>query len=119
MPRNTWHIIREDRSVTVARHLPVRFDVSVEADLPAGRALQVAQQVRQDMWRSLQSLRGFSPVVQVTETATGLNVRAGGRFEGRFPKSTAEAQIEAVLHNPRNRVRWANYAARRKEAANV
>ncbi|GAA6207978.1 hypothetical protein NBRC116601_12710 [Cognatishimia sp. WU-CL00825] len=110
MGRNTWHILRDEGSVTVTRVLPVRFDVCAETTLPAGRVLKVAQQVRQDLWRKLQKLRGFSPVVCVVQAGTGLRVTAGGRIEATFHKPTVDALIAEVLADPRNRARWSNYA---------
>ncbi len=96
--------------MTLTRVLPVRFDVSAETVLPAGRALKVAQQVRQDMWRKLQTLRGFSPVVRVAQEGNTLRVTAGGRVQAAFHRSTVQALIAEVLEDPGNRRRWSNYA---------
>ena len=66
MSRKRWHILREGDSLTMTRALPVRFDVAAGTTLPGGGRLRLAMQVRQDLWRALQALRGFAPVVQVT-----------------------------------------------------
>ncbi|MEX0302130.1 MAG: hypothetical protein AB3N24_06880, partial [Leisingera sp.] len=73
----------------------------------------LAHQVRQDMWRKLQSLRGFSPVVEVTAEGQGLRVRAGGQVMGRVP-SNAAGLIADVLEHPGNRARWLRHAGRGK-----
>lgn len=105
-----WHITRDDDRLTLSRHPAPRFDLSAEASLPLLRRLPLAQMVRQDMWRRLRGLRGFSPVVEVTRTPDGLRLRAGGTVAGRFPKPHAEAQIASLLHDPAYRARWQNCA---------
>lgn len=110
MTHKGWHILRDGDVLTLARRLPVRFDVSASTRLPVGSRGRVAQQVRQDMWRALQDLRGFAPIVQVTRTDEGLEVTAGGQVAGRFPRAHAQAQIAAVLNDPENRTRWIRWA---------
>lgn len=110
MTRKGWHILREEGQLTVARRLPVRFDVCAETWLPPLRKLPLAQQVRQDVWRALQRLRGFAPVVQVAETGAGLRVLAGGQVHGAFSKSRVNAVLLAVLDDAENRQRWIRWA---------
>lgn len=107
-----WHVLREGRSLTLARHLPARFDISADAVFPMMGKLRLAQQVRQDMWRALQHVRGFSPVVHVEERGEGLTLRAGGRVAGRAPRSGLEQQITDLLADPANRARWGRHAGR-------
>ncbi|MDA7428531.1 hypothetical protein PGB28_08665 [Primorskyibacter aestuariivivens] len=106
----SWHIARDDDRLTLSRHPAPRFDLSAEASFPQLRRLALAQMVRQDLWRRLRNLRGFSPVVEVTRTETGLRLRAGGAVAGRFPRSHAEAQIASLLHDPAYRARWQSCA---------
>ncbi|WP_241482203.1 hypothetical protein [Leisingera sp. ANG-Vp] len=87
--------------------------MAAETVLPAGDPLRLAHQVRQDMWRKLQSLRGFSPVVEVTQEGQGLRVRAGGQVMGRVPSNAADL-IAGVLEHPGNRARWLRHAGRSK-----
>ncbi len=102
-----WHIIRTDQQLTLCRQLPPRFDVVGETTLPLVRKGRLAQQIRQDLWRALQNLRGFSPVVEVTETTQGLRIRAGGRIDAApFPKQKLEAQIDRLLASVPHRDRW-------------
>jgi hypothetical protein len=103
--KKQWHINKIEGQVTVSRHLPARFDVSATTQLAGGNALRLATQIRQDMWRALQGLRGFSPVVQVTEMDGVLQVQAGGRVMGNIAAGL-EADIAAVLENNKNRARW-------------
>lgn len=100
-----WHIVQEGAGVTLCRHLPPRFDIAVHTTLPAARPLRLAHQIRQDLWRALARVRGFSPVVRLTPTPEGWAVTAGGRAEGRVPVSIL-VRAEAVLAAPRNRTRW-------------
>ena len=114
MARNDWHILRDDTCLTLARHLPVRFDVCAETVLPDGGRLRIARQVRQDLWRRLQAQRGFSPVVEVARDGGACRVRAGGRIEGRFARARIEAEISALLADPEARARWSAHAAHRE-----
>jgi hypothetical protein len=99
--------------LTLARHLPARFDVAAETILRDGSAMRLAHQVRQDLWRALQNLRGFSPVVQVTRRPNGMHIKAGGAVTGALPKSKVEAQIAALLEAPDLRRRWERFATKK------
>lgn len=106
-----WHIDRDAGAVTVSRRVPVRFDLAVEARLPAARSLtRMAQQIRQDLWRGLRDLRGFAPAVRVERRPGGLLVRAGGQVDGPIP-ATARAQIADLLADPVRRARWQRCAS--------
>ncbi|MEL7093096.1 MAG: hypothetical protein AAFN94_15290 [Pseudomonadota bacterium] len=110
-----WHILRDGARVTLARQVPVRFDFAVTATLGPGDPNKLAHQIRQDLWRALQRVRGFSPVVALEPVAEGWTVTAGGRVAGRAsPRDIARAQ--AVLDNRANRARWARFAATREVA---
>lgn len=108
-----YHIHRAPKALTLARHAPARFDVAAEAAIPgAADPLSLAHQVRQDVWRAVRGLRGFSPVVQITTTDNTIHIRAGGR--ALVPISpTANSRIQAVLDDPANRSRWLKHARRR------
>lgn len=109
--RGGWLEGRSGEGYVLARHWPPRFDVSASAELPDQRPARLAQQVRQDLWRALKSLRGFSPVVEIHFTKHGLTVTAGGRVEGRVPHGI-ESRIQAVLDDPARRARWQSWARR-------
>lgn len=109
-----WHILRDDTSVTVARHLPARFDLCVTTRIAAPQGVSrtaLAQQVRQDLWRAAQRLRGFSPVVRVAGAEGALVIEAGGRCDGAT--GGAQGRIAEVLESPANRRRWLAHAGRR------
>ncbi len=110
MGRRGWHILRVDGAVTVARRLPVRFDLGASTTFPPARALRLAHQVRQDLWRALRDLRGFSPAVTVAPDGQGLRVTAGGAVAGPAPRRQAEARIAALLADPATRARWLAHA---------
>lgn len=113
-----WHILREPGALTLCRARPPRFDFAVEAATPLMGKTRLAHQVRQDLWRALRSVRGFSPVVRVEERGAEMLVRAGGRVDGAVPNNAA-ATAQAVLDDPANRRRWEAYAkprARRRGA---
>ncbi|WP_163846894.1 hypothetical protein [Pseudooceanicola aestuarii] len=115
MARNGWHILRDGAGVTLARHLPPRFDLEVRARIDTARdvsRLAVARQLRQDMWRLLRDLRGFSPVVEVTSDDAGLALRAGGRIIRRDP--AAAARLAALMSSPAHHARWLAHAGRQR-----
>ncbi|GGX50448.1 hypothetical protein GCM10007385_18670 [Tateyamaria omphalii] len=95
--------------MTLCRHLPPRFDFVVYTVLPGGQALRLAHQIRQDLWRALQTLRGFSPVVRLEWIAECWHVMAGGRVLGPVTEAMV-ATAEDVLNSRRNRARWVNAA---------
>ncbi|MEP4035957.1 hypothetical protein [Pseudophaeobacter sp.] len=97
----------------MARQLPPQFDVAVSVNLPSADPLRLAQQIRQDMWRAVQNVRGFSPVVKVEEQGNGLLVTAGGRVAGRVPGNLA-SEIRAVLDDKTKQTRWLRHARRHK-----
>jgi hypothetical protein len=109
-----WHILRDGHAVTLARHLPVRMDLCVRATFHAPTPVSrtaLAHQIRQDVWRALRRLRGFSPVVRVGHTGAAIAVEAGGRCAG--PAGGAADRIADVLDNRANRRRWLAHAGRR------
>lgn len=109
MSRTPWHIHRDGPRLTVSRHVPAVLDICAETQLPDAGRLAVAQQIRQDMWRALRDVRGFSPVVEVTRQDSGLHIRAGGRVAGRAPH-VLNARVQDVLDNAKNRQRWVRHA---------
>lgn len=111
MARNDWHILRDEDGLTLARHLPARFDVSAVSLFPLCHAGRLAQQVRQDMWRALQRVRGFSPVVRVERLDTGLRVTAGGRVPPASKSASVVQRLDDLLANPQVRARWLRWAS--------
>lgn len=109
MKRNGWHIKQDDTSYTLTRQWPPRFDVSASTSFPPARKSRLARQIRQDLWRTFQGLRGFSPVVQIDAEECHLVVTAGGRVDGRIP-SGLSFEIQALLDSPSHRMRWINWA---------
>ncbi len=111
MNRNNWHILKEDGALTMARRVPVRFDLGVSTHLPGGDKLRLAPQVRQDVWRALRGMRGFAPAVRVEDCTNGVVITAGGQVNGAIPRKLAESQIAEMLENPANRARWQRWAS--------
>lgn len=101
----------EGARLTLARRHPARWDVDARTVLTgcagANRAA-IAHQVRQDLWRALSRVRGFSPVVEVTRAGADMQVRAGGRLEARAPD--LGPRIAALLETPALRARWCAHA---------
>ena len=111
MSRPRWHILRDGDALTLARHVPARFDFVVRTTLGPGNPLRLAHQIRQDLWRALQSMRGFSPVVELRPTEAGWDVRVGGRASGQVSAAHLRTARD-VLENDRFRARWMRNAAR-------
>ena len=104
-----WHILREGDVWALARTLPLRFDVVASGVLPLCHPVRLMHQIRQDIWRALQRVRGFSPAVRLTPAPAGWQVAAGGRVLGPVAP-VLEARLCAVLERPDNRARWIRHA---------
>ena len=72
-----WVTQNASETVLIRRQTPVRFDLCAEARFPFFQMNRVAHQIRQDMWESLQNLRGFLPVVEIRIDTDDLSVREG------------------------------------------
>ena len=110
MAKPRWHILRDSHGVTLTRRLPVRFDLSAQVVLPNARKLYLAQQIRQDLWRRLQNLRGFAPVVRIENHVGGVLVTAGGQVDGMVNRNRCEAEIQYLLMDQDLQSRWLSQA---------
>ncbi|MEH6836732.1 hypothetical protein [Falsihalocynthiibacter arcticus] len=118
--RRKWHIQRTSDSLALSRRGEVVFDVSAQSVFPLCARGRLAQQIRQDLWRALQDLRGFSPVILIEGQGAELHVTAGGEVAAKtFPKPAIEAQISALLADPKLRARWLRHAAISADAVNA
>ena len=72
-----WVTQNASETVLIRRQTPVRFDHCVETRFPFCQMNRVAHQIRQDMWGTLQNLRGFLPVVEIRIDTDDLSVREG------------------------------------------
>jgi len=116
MARNSWHILRENGAVVLTRRVPPQFDLSAVAriDVSGGLSLSaMAQQVRQDTWRALRAVRGFTPAVRVERDADTVIITSGGRVPRTGNMAWIEAKVQSVLDDPSNRRRWLAHAGRR------
>lgn len=114
MGRGAWHTSRDGDTITVSRKRTAQFDLAEVTFLPGeglARGL-VAHQIRQDMWRKLQRLRGFCPAVRVTTQPGGVAVLAGGAVEGPVT-DRARSQLADLLGDPALRERWVSNARKR------
>lgn len=114
MSRASWHVKYEGEVVTLSRHARPVFDVAGETVLPDACRVRIAHQVRQDLWRALQNVRGFAPAVQIERNAAGLRVTAGGQLACSAPQAQVRDRIQHVLDDPKNRLRWVNYGRKNK-----
>ncbi|MEL7014122.1 MAG: hypothetical protein AAFO72_12680 [Pseudomonadota bacterium] len=101
-----WHLVRGEGFVLLARRWPARFDVCAMTILPPMRLVPLVHMVRQDIWRALRRLRGFSPVVEARVTDLGVSVTAGGQVSGPLPAKALVERLRAVLDHAPNRERW-------------
>ena len=108
MTKGVWHISRDDGSWTLSRLRSQRLDFSAQTWLPRVHPVRLMHQVRQDVWRRLQNVRGFAPMVQLTPNEDGWSVIAGGQVSVTSP--TLSTSVEDVLTNECNRVRWIRHA---------
>ncbi|MEM6480753.1 MAG: hypothetical protein AAF681_02830 [Pseudomonadota bacterium] len=106
MSARRWHIVRSADHVVLARRLPARFDIAATTTLPQLRLIPLVHLVRQDIWRALRGLRGFSPVIEARLHASGVTLRAGGPVAGLSIASVLQDRLRAVLDDRPNRERW-------------
>jgi len=104
--RGGWFEYRAVDRYVLTRRWPARFDICAETRFPLVARGRLARQVRQDVWRALQGLRGFAPVVDIRACDGGLRLLAGGQLAGARAGADAEARIEMVLSDAKNRRRW-------------
>ncbi|GAB5448266.1 hypothetical protein [Gymnodinialimonas sp.] len=114
MGRGAWHTARDGDTLTLSRKRTARFDLAEVTFLPGEDLVRslIAHQIRQDMWRRLQRLRGFCPAVRVTTQPGGVAILAGGAVEGAVT-DRARATIADLLNDPVLRTRWITNARRR------
>lgn len=107
-------MLHEDGAYILTRRLPAQFDVSAQTHLVGGSIRILASQIRQDLWRGLKTLRGFSPVVRIEQCKGGLLVTAGGQVaQKRFARAEIETQIATLLSDPAKRARWIRHSNRK------
>jgi hypothetical protein len=120
MAQRNWHMNTIENGLTLSRHRSARFDFSSVILIAGGadlRKSRIAHQVRQDLWRALQHLRGYAPVVQVRALGDDLEITAGGEVQGRFPKANCEDLVAQVLGCKVRQARWARFSVRKKADA--
>lgn len=114
MARDAWHTARDGATLTLSRLRTARFDLAEVTFLPGEDLIRsrIAHQIRQDMWRKLQGLRGFCPAVRVTTQPGGVAVLAGGAVNGPVT-DRARATVAELLSDPALRTRWVENARKR------
>lgn len=113
--RDGWYIARDGATLTLSRMRTARFDLAEAGFFPGENLIRsrLAHQIRQDMWRKLQRLRGFCPAVRVTAQEGGFAVVAGGAIEGRVTER-ARTIVADMLQDPTLRARWIKNAQKTK-----
>lgn len=95
-----WVIVAEGDTLSLARRHPIRWDVSVTASLVANApARALLHGIRRDLWRALQTQRGFSPAVALKPVQGRFLIRAGGSVDGVFPRHVLESRTAEMLQS--------------------
>ncbi len=112
--RDAWHTARDGDTLTLSRKRVARFDLAEVTFLPGDGLIRsrIAHQIRQDMWRALQRLRGFCPAVRVTAQDGGVAILAGGAVDGPMTARARET-VADLLSDPALRARWVQNARTR------
>ncbi len=107
-----WAISRDGEALILHRAGRRRMDVSASTALTGThRPARLAHAIRQDLWRALQTTRGFSPVIRIETGPAQTRITAGGQIDG--PRAPALSQIiQDLLNSPSNRNRWQHWAGR-------
>ncbi len=105
-----WVTQKTSETVLISRRAPVRFDVCVKARFPFTKMGRLAYQIRQDMWSTMQILRGFLPATEISKITFDLSVRAGWQLTCPVHLGHAEECLCELLHDPQMRSRWFRFA---------
>ena len=108
--RDGWIEQAEAGAWVHARRWPCRMDLAVTAPVSARAGRRLARAIRQDMWRLLRDLRGFSPLVRVSALPDGAMVTAGGQLDAPWPRAATMARLSDLLADPARQARWRNWA---------
>ncbi|MEM1266882.1 MAG: hypothetical protein AAGI50_12795 [Pseudomonadota bacterium] len=102
----SWQVERAGPRLTLSRPGRARLDISVSREMPAPASrARLAHQIRQDLWRALRDVRGFSPVIVVEHRDLMACITAGGWLLRPAPPGTA-SRIARLLDDPGLRRRW-------------
>lgn len=107
--KGRWYILRDEASWSLTRRVPVRWDLRAEGLLPICHPIRLMHQIRQDVWRALQALRGFAPAVALDVQDAGWHVTAGGAALGQVA-DVWTARLQEVLSEPAHQARWVRHA---------
>ncbi|MEC3860362.1 hypothetical protein VK792_03625 [Mesobacterium sp. TK19101] len=110
--RGGWFEYRDADCYVLARRWPPRLDICAEARFPRVARGRLARQVRQDLWRALQDLRGFAPVIDIRTCGGGLRLLAGGQLACGRGGAGAGDRVAMVLNDANNRRRWLAWSGR-------
>lgn len=108
--RNGWFESTTTGAFVLARQWPPRFDLRAETCFASANRRRLALQVRQDLWRELKDLRGFSPVVKALSYDQGIKLVAGGRLNSSVAPEGVIERISELLDDPEKRGRWMYWA---------
>ena len=100
----------------IAKRFPLSFDLLAETNFPVCRPRILALQIRQDMRRLLQNLRGFLPAVEVRVSVFCMHVPAGGQSTCSVHVQSAQFKLQNMLDDPVYRKRWKDYATVKRGA---
>ena len=101
----------------LAKRFPLSFDLLAETNFPVCRPKILALQIRQDIWRLLQNLRGFLPAFEVRVSVFCMHVRAGGQLTCFVHIQSAQIKLQNMLDDPVYRKLWKDYANIRRCAS--
>lgn len=93
--------------------IPVRFDLSGEMHFLFLRSRLLASQIQQDMWKAVQDLRGFLPVIEIKKGTDDLSVLAGGQLNYPLHLGLVEVRLRQPFHDPQMRTRWLKFSTKK------
>ena len=101
----------------IAKRFPLSFDLLAETNFPVCWPKTLAFQIRQDICRLMQNLRGFLPAVEVIGNVFCMHVRAGGQLTCSVHVQSAQINLQNMLDDPVYRKRWKDYTTVRRGAS--
>ena len=110
-----WGMQKISGAFLICHYIPVRFDLSVETHFLFLSFRLLASQIREDMQKAMQSLRGFLSAIEIKKGTDDLSALAGGRLNCPVHLAPVEVCLHELLHGPQIRARSPQFSTIKAE----
>ena len=96
-----WAMQKISGVFLICHCIPVRFDFSVEEHFLFLCFRLLASQIRQEMWKIMQNLRRFLPIIEIKKGTDDLSFLERGQLNCPVHLGTVEVHLRELLHYPK------------------